>query len=59
MTNWFMLLRERVTVYFENHMKYINTFCGHNIAYCNAEAAAACSYHSSPKSSDMCDFSSH
>jgi hypothetical protein len=56
MINWLMLL---ITVYCENHMKYINTLRGQNIVYCNAEAGGACRYHSTPKSSQMCDFSSH
>jgi hypothetical protein len=31
--NQLMLLRETITVYFQNHMKYTNTLCGQNVSF--------------------------
>jgi hypothetical protein len=31
---WLVLLRELIAVYYENHLKYINTLCGQNAKFC-------------------------
>jgi hypothetical protein len=37
-----MLFRERVAVQSDNHLKYINTFCGQNVGLQNVKAGGTC-----------------
>jgi hypothetical protein len=41
--NWLMLFGEIITVYFENHTKPINKFCGQNAELIIAKAGGTCS----------------
>jgi hypothetical protein len=43
--NWLMIFKEIIDVYFENHKKYLNTFCGPNAELLNMKAGGTHSYY--------------